>query len=79
MSTPTAAAMRAAERLHKRELLTFFQDIRTAARLIDRETGLPELIAALKVAEVHMGWGDCTLENVHKMIRAAIQKAEGRS
>ena len=27
---------------------------------------------ALLLADVHVGWGDCTLENVHKIIRTAL-------
>lgn len=34
------------------------------------------LLDALKIAEVHVSWGDCTLENVHNILRAAIAKAE---
>ncbi len=29
---------------------------------------------ALEVAEPHIGWGDCTLENVHKMIKKTLQQ-----
>jgi hypothetical protein len=27
---------------------------------------------ALAMADVHIGWGDCTLENVHAIVRAAL-------
>jgi len=37
----------------------------------------PELLEALKIAEVHLGWGDVTLENVHRIVRNAIAKATG--
>ena len=36
-----------------------------------------DLLEACKLAEVHLAWGDCTLENVHRILRAAIAKAEG--
>jgi chromosome segregation ATPase len=31
-------------------------------------------IAILKMADVHLGWGDCSLENVHNEIRAEIKR-----
>jgi len=37
---------------------------------------IDELLAACRLADVHVGWGDCSLENVHRVIRAAIAKAE---
>jgi hypothetical protein len=36
-----------------------------------------ELLEALMVAEVHLGWGDCSLDNVHRMCREVIAKAKG--
>jgi len=44
------------------------------ARLI---AAAPELLEALKIAEVHLGWGDVTLGNVHRIVRNAIAKATG--
>jgi hypothetical protein len=38
-----------------------------------------EMTHALKVADVHIGWTDCSLENVHKIVRAAIAKAESKA
>lgn len=32
---------------------------------------LEEAEKALRIADVHVGWGDCTLENIHNVIRAA--------
>jgi len=29
---------------------------------------------ALAMADVHIGWGDCTLENVHAIVRAALKE-----
>ena len=34
------------------------------------------LVEALKLADVHIGWTDCSLENVHKQCRAALALAE---
>jgi hypothetical protein len=28
---------------------------------------------ALRLTEAHLGWGDSTLENVHKIVRAALE------
>lgn len=46
--------------------------------LCEKHASAPELLEALKMAEVHLGWGDCSLDNVHRICRAAIAKAEGR-
>ena len=35
-----------------------------------------DLLEACKLAEVHLAWGDCTLEHVHRILRAAIAKTE---
>jgi len=42
----------------------------------DLRTINADLLAACRLADVHVGWGDCSLENVHRVIRAAIAKAE---
>jgi len=34
------------------------------------------LLMAAKVADAHIGWGDCSLENVHVMLREAIAAEE---
>lgn len=47
-------------------------EVAANARLI---AAAPELLDALKMAEVYLGWGDCSLENVHNICRAAIAKA----
>ena len=35
-----------------------------------------DLIHMLKVAEVHLGWGDCTLDNLHKSILEFLAQQE---
>jgi hypothetical protein len=36
-----------------------------------------DLAAALALADAHVGWGDCSLENVHRIIRAALAAYRG--
>jgi len=82
MSNPTAAAMRAAA-----VVVTEYSDYRGAAvfhnvaSIIDAETGLPELIAALKAcveSSASRTGGPC-LCGACNMARAAIAKSEGRA
>ncbi len=35
----------------------------------------PELLEACKLADVYLGWDDCSLKNVHEILRAAMAKA----
>lgn len=50
--------------------------LRRAHRIIEQRN---KLLHMLKIAEVHIGWGDCTLRNIHEdaqKLIAAIAKAE---
>ena len=35
---------------------------------------LDATVQALKIADAHLEWGDCTLENVHNIVRQAISE-----
>lgn len=40
------------------------------------ENELRELVKVLRIAEAHVDWGDCSLENVHRKARLAIEHAK---
>lgn len=95
---PTAAAMRAAYFVWKEEvsdvgLCPRLEKQRRIAEIIDRETGLPELIAACRLAscveqanlddlraqgEPEDGANICACKQSISIYKAAIAKAEGR-
>jgi len=51
--------------------------LRLALDAIDElEAQRDELLKALRIAEVHVGWDDCSLENVHVIARKAIANAQ---
>ena len=46
--------------------------------IVKLEARVAELLYACKLAEVHVGWDDCSLKNVHEELRAAIAGTKGR-
>lgn len=75
---PTAAAMRAANASMARVCSNNLGPATNLAiaRIIDRETGLPELVAAL---EGFLLWCGPTREDIVRAARAALARARGQS
>lgn len=89
----SAPAERAAEQILKHDPRVTFYDVQKAADIIDRETGLPEMIEALEKAlpicammdtlseltgTVHSLTPHEAYHDVPKIIRAALAKAQGK-
>lgn len=69
MSEPTKAAMRAATTIGRQQMFLS----RDLPAIIDRETGLPELVAALREV-AHIAW-NCDLKDIEAIASEALRKA----
>jgi hypothetical protein len=58
------------------ECPTHRHEVELRAILATRDQRIEELEQLIRIADVHIGWGDCTLENVHRMLRAALAPSE---
>jgi hypothetical protein len=64
----------------------FTRVLTTPAPLRELIEAAKKAVDALKTANIHLGWGDCSLENVHRLVvdaadtlAAAVAKCEERS